>query len=450
MKALNVLSAISLLAIGSSSAFADVTLHVTAGTFYRSAVTNAIVHLLSQGGGTVKVAYVGTTLAGSSQAVFQGSVPASSSAALAALGTITVEASYAGSITSIASLANQSASSSKLTYPTAAALGSVTATASAQTPFASNFGLLPGALASGSGITLNGSNSEVSSPDVAIEDVFQSSSPFSSANGFTALTDQLVGVAPYTWVKNAALTSDPDYVSGGYGRLKNLTSLQAKAIFTEGLVTGSDLTDNSGDQFTVSLAGRDYDAGTRFDTIAEAESSPFTPITQFGVINSSPAAGGPNATIVNGHNVQVQSALSATLPASGGYSSGGSLAVALETPGTDTASDFGGYLVSYLGAADADTALNVAGGPTGYVAPSLLTYDGVVLNKANVLNGTYSFWTYVHFLTIPANIVGNKQTFITALFNQIYNTDTQVSGYRIGDLATGVSRQTEGGVISLP
>lgn len=438
------LSALSLLAMLGSSARADITIHVTAATYYRSAVTNAIVHLLSQGGGTVKVAYVGSNLAGSSSAVFQGSVPSSSSPSLNALGVITVEASYAGSITSLASLVEPA--TIKLTYPTAAAITTGVATASSQT-ITSNFGLLPGATANVSGITLTGSDSETASSDVAIGDVYQSSTPFSASNGYPAVTDQLVGVSPYTWVKGAALTTDADYTSGGYGRLTNLTSLQAKYLFASGYGVAVDFTGNTSDTYYVNLIGRDYDSGTRFDTIAEAELPGTYPITQFPSLKTNGGTLTPNSTITDNSNTEVTSALSTALPATGGYSSGGTLATALEVPGSDGTNDFGGYLVGYLGASDADTALNVTGGPSGYLAPKALTYNGVALSKTNVLNGTYSFWTYDHFQTVPSRLSTNTQTFLTALASQLTTTDTQVAGYRLSDLK--VSRSVEGGVITL-
>jgi hypothetical protein len=455
MKALNVLTAVSLLAIGSSSAFADQTFHVGGSTAFRSAVHNAIVHLLAQNG-TVKVAYNGSSLAGANQAVFQGTITGLS-------GTTTIETAWNGSITGIAGIVEPA--TEKFAFLTAAnipATGFETATASSQpnnpgTTQFSGFGLTPGATASGASLPSTGNPSETVAPDLAFSDAFVSSSPFKA--GFpnsSTVVDTIVGVIPFTWIKNAAQTTDADYVSGGYNRITNISSLQAKALFSEGLITGADLTDNSADQFLISLAGRDYDSGTRFDALAEAQSAGNTSITQFG---DSPAGSGHfnitgsgTASVVNqtpNSNVQVTSALSTLLPATGGFNSGGKLVAGFQATGTDSAPDFGGYLVTYAGASDADTALGVTtGGPTGYVAPSALTFNGVALTKANVANGTYSFWTYEHFLT--QGPLANAGTFANSLFNQLKNTDATVAGYKVSDLNSGVSRQVEGGVITLP
>ena len=454
MKAIKLLTAASLLATVSTSAFADQTIHIGGSTAFRAAVHNAVVHLMTAGGNTCHVAFNGSSLAGANQAVFQGTVAGLS-------GTTTIETAWNGSITGIAGLV---VSSEKFAFMLPSNITTGTATASTQpnnpgTSQFSNFGLLPGpSLATGSSGTT--SATETVAPDIALSDAFVSSTPFKSTNGFAAVNDVNVGIIPFTWMKNAALSSDTDFA--GWQRLTNISTLQAKFLFTSGIVSGSDLTGNAADGFIVSLAGRDYDSGTRFDALAEAASAGTTQILQFG---DSPAgsgvfklASGSGVTSVvsstPGANVQIQSTLSTTLPANGGFNSGGKLDAAMQATGTDAAPDFGGYVVCYTGASDADTVLGVTstGGnsaPAGYNTPTALTFNGVSLSKANVANGTYSFWTFEHYLT-PTSISGTTATFSTALFNQLKNTDAAVAGYKISDLAPGVSRSVEGGVISLP
>jgi hypothetical protein len=448
MKALKVLLTVSLMAMASSSAFAQVTYHVGGSTAFRAAVHNAIVHLMTANSGTCQVAYSGSSLAGAGMAVFKGNINGTSTV---------VETAWNGSLTGIAGMVEPAVETYKFMLPSNITTGTATASTQPNNPGTSqfsNFGLTPGPVATGSSIASPAT--ETVAPDIALSDAFITSTPFKS--GFpdsASVSDTLVGVIPFTWLKNAASTSDADYA--GWQRLTNISALQAKALFIEGLITGSDLTANAADGFLVSIAGRDYDSGTRFDALAEAQTAGNGSITQFG---DSPAgsgvfklASGSGVTSVvsqtAGVNVQVTSALSTVLPATGGFNSGGKLVAAMQALGTDTAPDFGGYLVCYAGASDSDTVLGVtSGAPTGYNPPTALTFNGVALNKANVANGTYSFWAYEHFLTHGS--LANAGAFANALFTQLKNTDASVAGYKLSDLNAGVTRASEGAVISLP
>jgi hypothetical protein len=443
MKALKALalSAVSLLAMLSTSANADTLIHISGSTAYRSAVHNAIANLMTAGGGTCHCAYVGSTIAGANQAVFQGTISTAPS-----LGTVTVETSWNGSISGIAGMV--SPSTHKFTFITAGAISSITVTPSAQSGFTTNFGVLPGAQASAAGfsnISGAGSNTETVACDMAFSDSFQSSTPFAASNGYTALTDEHPGVLPFLWMKNAAKTTDTDYANGGWGRLTNITALQAKYLIGAGYGQAVDFTGNTSDTYYVNLAGRDYDSGTRFDALAEAQLAGTAPVTQFGNTAIAVTGSGTGSAIVDNSNSETTSSLSTALPAVGGYNSGGKLVGAMQAIGTDGSNDFGGYIVCYAGASDADTVLGItSGGPTGYVAPTALTFNGVALTKTNVLNGTYSFWTYEHFLTNGTPAAGS---FGALLYSQLLNTDAQVAGYRISDMK--VSRSVEGGLISL-
>jgi hypothetical protein len=446
MKALKLLLATSLLVTASSSAFAQTVIHIGGSTAYRSAVHNAIVHLMTANGGTCHVAFAGTSgLAGANQAVFQGTVAGLS-------GTTTVETAWNGSITGVAGLV----ASNQFTFLTAANISTTSpgvATASTQAPsngtsVFSNFGVTPGpTLTSGAQGTTSVTETVV--PDIALSDAFQSSTPFASSNGFAALNDTEVGVIPFTWLKGGAVSTDTDVVNGGYGRLTNITALQAKFLFGQGFVKAQGLTGNPADAYFINLVGRDYDSGTRFDALAEAQSPGTSTITQFGNTAIAVTGSGAGSVIVDNSNVQTSSTLSTKLPASGGYNSGGKLVAALQATGTDASNDFGGYLVTYAGASDADTVLGVtAGGPTGYSPVATLSFNGVNLTKANVQNGTYSFWTYEHFLTKPG-VTGAVATFAPILSGQLISTDATVAGYKLSDLPAAVKRTVEGGTISL-
>src|SRR5450631_547950 len=82
-----------------SSARADITVHIAGSTAYRAAVHNAIVAVLN--GGTVTAAGINTSVAGSNQAVFKGTVSGHTE-----LGTVTVETVWTGSISGVNDLVN--------------------------------------------------------------------------------------------------------------------------------------------------------------------------------------------------------------------------------------------------------------------------------------------------------------------------------------------------------
>jgi hypothetical protein len=142
--------------------------------------------------------------------------------------------------------------------------------------------------------------------------------------------------------------------------------------------------DNGAAATPIFVTGRNFDSGTRLCCFAE---------TGFG-INSSPSQLDSTQTTANhiasgawvagaGGNVFFAGA--------NGFTSGGQAATALDATGS--LGVIGGWLISYLGVADANTA--VAGGATA------LTYNGIPFSVAAVQNGQYTFWSYEHFLKSP-------------------------------------------------
>src|SRR5271170_1614848 len=121
------------LATIASSAQADVTIHITGSTAYRSAVHNALAHILS----SPTAAYVGSNLAGANQAVFKGTISGIT-------GNVYVETVWNGSISGQNALVNNPTTLAWISPSNIPGSGA-TVIPDGQTGFYTNFGLTAGA-----------------------------------------------------------------------------------------------------------------------------------------------------------------------------------------------------------------------------------------------------------------------------------------------------------------
>jgi hypothetical protein len=278
---------------------------------------------------------------------------------------------------------------------------------------------------------------DASIPDVAMSDVYQTSSKFRGTfMGVTYATlnktkktaglpnGQLVGVVQFEFV---ASNSTP-------GTLTNVTSQNARAVFSTGKTALSLFTGSPADHgFTIYATGRDFDSGTRLTTMAESglgaqavvkQYEPFKggtrALTCCGALDAPPYHLWP-AGSVNGVPYGI---------GDGGYSSGGDLANAI----SNTTSGNTAYL-TYLGIGDATTAIG-----NGAHA---LNYNGVPYSQTNVQEGRYTFWGYEH-LYYRDDILTARKTVADKLALQIFNTDAPAPHYN--DMQ--VSRKTDGGLVT--
>ncbi len=264
--------------------------------------------------------------------------------------------------------------------------------------------------------TAGNTTTESVTADITLADNYQASTLFNS----TTLEDQLLGVITFAWVKNV----------GAPSTLVNLSSSGARTLLAGptplSIYTGvtSDSTTN------VYAIGRDDDSGTR--VIAFADSG-------YG-IQSQPL----QYQIAQGANAST--AILTIAPGGGaqGYTSGGNLANALKVTGTATTSDpfnpgKGFYAIGYAGSSDA---AGINGGLNN------LTWNGVALSDNNVIEGTYSFWSYEHIMN-RTSASADVKNFVTAIISRMQDgviNAANKAGLRLNQLNVG--RNSDGGDIA--
>jgi hypothetical protein len=390
-------------------------LYLTGSTAFRSSTHNAITHIFDAG--TLQYAYIdnaaGTATANnSSAAIYQGKIGGAA---------ITIKTHWSGSEAGVQTVA-----------------GGFTVT------------FLPNNAPVSSGGTKLAANtalSDSSVPDVAMSDTFQASSrfkaggtignpPFGSYQNLnsTAKTTgigqpgQIVGIIPFAFVASV------DAPAGA----NNFTSQAARALFSTGKIPVSMLTANSADRAThIFATGRDFDSGTRLTTMAETGLGALAVVKQYQPIKNG-ALATTNGTGTGGDGVAVSSFT--IWPAGsidgvpfgtgdGGYSSGGTVALALanHTPANT-------FLLSYLGISDATNAVSLGA--------HQLAFNGNTFSAAGIQEGDYTFWGYEHLYYRNSTATASKNI-ADKLAQQIFNTDAPAPHYV--DMA--VTRKTDGATV---
>jgi hypothetical protein len=255
--------------------------------------------------------------------------------------------------------------------------------------------------------------------DVAIAEQFQSSTGFNAP----VLHDQVIGVVPYEWVRNA----------GSPSTISNVTSLLAQVLYGTGQIPLSQITGlNSDESIALTALGRDENASVRLIAFAETGFGIFTPPFQYEPLISGTA--GPSGTVTNIIPWPINTVNGTTYPVGhSGYSTGSALAAALNTPGSLAAT--GGWFIGPLALNDA---LTVNLGAT-------LTYNGVPYSPAAVQEGQYTFWSYTH-LFYRTSYTGIPQTVANQIGNRILNFDAVQSGLLVSTLNVG--RSGDGGEVT--
>jgi len=231
-----------------------------------------------------------------------------------------------------------------------------------------------------------GTNSEsntVSVPaDACFSDTYQATSMFSGDNGYTPLTgfdggDGIAGVVTFCW---AVSTNCP---------ITNMTAMGAQNLIPAGKMPVTIFNGNLADtNKSVFLIGRNSDSGTRLAAFGECGyGANFAP--QQYKYNST-----TNIEIFPGEDINGLTAG----PGNSGYSSGSSVAAFMTNNLADGANlkvdgvsstSVSNYLIGYVGLGDVNARMRK------------LTYNGVESTSNNIINGSYSFWTYIHFYYNP-------------------------------------------------
>lgn len=375
------------------------TIRITGSTAFRKATVVAIQNILQSG---YTYGYAGTSATGASQAVFAGTTKVGNLP-------VVIKCSWAGSVGGVQYLAQQSPALT-ITNWLSETGNTLTTTGTAN-------------LNSGTAVY-----DAATAADVAMSDTFQSSTAF-SGTGYNNLVDTVVGVVPFVWTKGS---SSDTAVQGSLAKLTNITPLLAKLVLSAGAPLSMFTGEAADSSVYVYPMGRDEDSGTRLTTFAESGFGIFTSPIQYQATVASGAITGitswPAATV-----------LGMSYPAGhSGYSGGGDLAKALNSPVSASAVDsfkskF--VLLGYFGVNDANA---VNGGANN------LTYNGVAYSEAAVREGKYTFWGYEHLL-YRSTLSGNAKTVADQIANQIKAADATQSGILLSTM--NVSRQVEGGVI---
>lgn len=400
----------SMLAVSAaSSAFAstgtyDVVLRITGSTAFRASTATAISNIITS---NKRIGFIGSSHTGASAAVYTGT--------LANGKTIMVQTNWTGSEAGFQSVAAKSPVNRTWIGDENLNTQSV------------------GYNAALAGYTYAGATNVVSGPavdtalaNVAMADNAQSESLQIGA-AYNTLTNVRVGVIPFAWVRNNSADSG---IQTRLNRLTNVTGAQIQSILNGRLALSGITADSADESLFVYTLGRDSMSGTRLNCLLEA----------FGASRSALSADiiQINATVTGGNIT----AADAYPQSAQGLTSGGTLVQTLAKPAT---ADVGVALIGYAGVSDisAGNYPNVVApatdadtyGWTGSGTNPVLSYNGVPYTRANVKNGSYTFWGY-EYLAYGTAISGNTdaQAAVITLSNNIRTTTANVSGIFLTDM----------------
>jgi hypothetical protein len=406
-----------------SAVSAQTVIHITGSTAYRAAVYWAINDILAPG---YTFGYSGNNgILKASQAIFTGTT---------ATGGISViiKTSFSGSVGGISTLA------ANLTIGPG---GSFTGGGGWLVNTTPQAGVGAGGFPNGGTGNAAANYDTATTADVSMADVFQASAP--SIYRTPKLADHFVGVVPFVYVATKGGTA----IHGSVTTSTSIASEQVKDIFVEGSIKLSELSGSSLDTESVLGVGRDEDSGTRIQALATAGINVSTFLKQNQPLfngNTTPTnPPPPPGTSITGAALWPALTLNAIAYPQGdsGYSSGGSLAAAINVP---HAASYSTWFVSYLGINDAASVTNGI----------QLEFNGVPYSAANVegpgatgFKAQYGYWGYEH-LFYRTTFTGNGKTVadqVSADLNNPASHSANVSGIPISSMK--VSRDSDGGAI---
>jgi hypothetical protein len=373
-----------------ANADAQTVVHLTGSTAFRSATVTAITHILQPG---FTYGYSGTSFTGANQAIFTGTTISNNIPVI-------IKTSWSGTVGGVQTVSQQ--------IPITTWLTNTTPQSTSGTPSAPAVYDPPAV------------------PEIAMSDGVQANTPYSTP----VLIAQNVGVVPFKWVAS----------KGAPAGLTNIDPGKASALWLNGSLPLALFTGLTNDETNLVFAiGRDADSGTRKTALSECGLGSFSSVVQYYPTNSSGAvisrsAAGPvtgqklvPAQTINGIFFDI---------GQGGYASGGDLAVAMQ----QSTAAIGGYYLTYLGFADAATALN--GGAVE------LTWNGVRYSDAAIQEGQYTFWAFeqLDYRSNYGTVDANGKTVADLLATQIKNVDAVIAGELISTMK--VTRAVEGGTIT--
>lgn len=437
MKKIKYLMAGAAALLTTTAAQADTVVHFTGSTAFRASTVAAIENLMG-GAGNFKAAYQsssGASTSASNQCVIQGIIPGLPAGA----NPVTIKCSWSGSTGGIKTVVQNL---DVTTWMSVSNLpGTNTTLAVASPTYTLDTVQFPG---------------ETAKADVTMEDSSQ------AATGFTTstLVETRVGVLAFEWVAG----------NGAPNTLDNITALQARVMIAGGIYL-SQLTGNVADNAVpVYALGRNFDSGTRLSCLAETGFGIFGSPQHIQATIAGGAAGTASASISHLRLYPSETVLGQSFAiGQSGYSSGGTVADILATPGAAFAETvtgvpaeqqvlFGaGHLVAYLGRSDASRACktSVIAGNTAHRLKwnGFQLWNGPILPNGNptsyndhlITEGLYSLWEYQN-LAYRSTYSGNGKAVADAIAARIINFEASISGTKLSDMH--VSKAVEGDVIT--
>jgi hypothetical protein len=449
MKMIKLLTASMLAMLALNVASAQTEIRLTGSTAFRKATVNSIQHVLTAG--YVWGSTTGSGL-GANQQVFVGTVGSTQ---------VIIKCSWSGSAGGIQSLAeNIPAGQPFIIDPVVSSYSTPAAT-------------VGGIALTNAGASIPATDiTESHTADVALSDAFASTTPFTGA-GFAPLTDTIVGIVPFAWVKGA-YTPDgttAHAVAGGYPGVTNISEVQAQELIDGGLAMNQFTSVPADQGIFVQMVGRDHDSGTRIGYIYDTQYGNY----HSGVLQNLPDGGATvgatqfapqsagTGVIESLSPWPVETVIGETRAAGNeGYFSGGTVASVLNRP-CDTSA--GNYIISSLGFGDSPSVNPGAGysyvdgaGNTDTITPSqnCILYNGAYPGTpthpfgppyVNVEQGVYTSWGYEHFLT--STLSGPGLTVATAIATQL---TSEADYLGVGDLLSNMnaSRLGDGKEVTSP
>lgn len=396
----------SLLAIAFTNlASAQTTIHITGSTAFRAAVYQSIQNILAPG---YVYGYSGTTLSKASQAIFTGNTTGGAA--------VIIKTSFSGSVGGISVLADN-------------------LTVGPGGTFTGGGGWLVDSTAQSTGGTPN-APATYDSPvtaDLAMADCYQKSAP--SKFQTPKLKDNPVGVVDFEWLVvpgTAAL--------GTVNTSTSLSNAEIKDALETGKLKLSQLSGDSGDTEDVLAVGRDSDSGTRIQALATSDLAISAKLKQYqplynGATSPTQPPPAPGTQVTGAALWPLETLNTINYPVGDeGYSSGGSLAAAINVTHTGSFPAYGNWFIGYFGINDAASVTN------GIV----LEFNGETFSAANVESGTYTFWGNEH-LFYRTTQKGVVLTVARLLVSNIKTTTASISGVLYSDMT--VHRTADGGAI---
>jgi hypothetical protein len=323
-----------------------------------------------------------------------------------------------------------------------------------------------------------GDITESHTADVTLSDIYVSTTPYIG----TALTDTIIGVVPFEWVKGAYTPNGTlgSAVAGGYPGVTNITIDEAQGLLSGGISLNQLTGVNSDNPIVAYVIGSDHGSGTRVAALYDGQYGGFVFGAPTDAFQASVLQYIANGQTVGTTQFAAQSAGSGVISSlspwtmeltvneerpfgSEGFFSDSYVAISLNRP-CDTSQ--GNYIISYLGMSDSNRVNPGAGysytdglGHTTMITPSqnALTFDGTYPGTAthpfgppytNIIKGIYTFWGYEHFLYSVA-IATTPKAVADQLSNQVTTeADYFGVGIRLSDMQS--SRVGDGLPVTSP